>query len=284
MNQDIDLDIAALRQWIGRTELARDVITPRLVDELNATLDVDAGHAQGGSLAPLATHWCLAPPAARASLIGPDGHPARGGFLPPVPLPRRMWAGGSLRFHDRLRVGDIIERTSRIADVTMKEGSTGRLCFVAVDHAFHSPRGLAIEERQDIVYRDIQVAAATKTPPPAPLPTPQWRRAMRADPVLLFRYSALTFNGHRIHYDRAYVTQIEAYHGLIVHGPLQATLLIDFAAHVRGSAPKHFNFRGVQPLFDFMNFALCASETQNGLDVWVQTDEGVKTMDAQAIW
>ncbi|HQU02727.1 MAG TPA: protein dehydratase, partial [Acetobacteraceae bacterium] len=130
----------------------------------------------------------------------------------------------------------------------------------------------------------IQVAAATKTPPPAPLPTPQWRRAMRADPVLLFRYSALTFNGHRIHYDRAYVTQIEAYHGLIVHGPLQATLLIDFAAHVRGSAPKRFNFRGVQPLFDFMNFVLCASEAEDGLDVWVQTDEGVKTMDAQAIW
>jgi 3-methylfumaryl-CoA hydratase len=284
MNQVIALDVTELRNWVGRTEVARDEVTPRLVEELNATLDNDGAIVEFGALAPLATHWCLAPPTVSASLIGPDGHPARGGFLPPVPLPRRMWAGGRLNFHDRLLVGDTVVRRSWIADVTVKEGSTGILCFVTVDHEVFSPRGLAIEERQDIVYRDVQIQAAAVRASSPPLPTPQWRRDMLADPVLLFRYSAMTFNGHRIHYDRNYATEVEAYPGLVVHGPLQATLLIEFAATVKGQPPKHFNFRGVQPLFDFMPFALCARERGGGLHLWVQTDEGIKTMDAEAAW
>ena len=168
------------------------------------------------------------------SELGPDGHPARGGFLPPVPLPRRMWAGGELEFFDTLRVGDEVTRTSRIAEVTMKTGSTGVLCFVSVDHLVTTPRGTAIRERQDIVYRDVSTAAAAPAKPAAPPPTAQHRESHMADPVLLFRYSALTFNGHRIHYDRDYVTKVEGYPGLIFHGPMQAAL----AGGIRGQAAR----------------------------------------------
>ena len=181
-------------------------------------------------------HWCLAPAVVPASELGPDGHPARGGFLPPVPLPRRMWAGGELEFFDTLRVGDEVTRTSRIKDVTMKTGSTGTLCFVAVDHELTTPRGTAIRERHDIVYRDV-IAGCRRRPPSraAPPPVAQHRETHMADPVLLFRYSALTFNGHRIHYDRDYVTKVEGYPGLIFHGPMQAALQIEFAAKLRGA-------------------------------------------------
>jgi len=217
-----DLDIAALRAWIGRTETSVDTLTPRLAREYAAMLDRDPGE----EFAPLAIHWCLAPPAAPAAALGPDGHPARGLFLPPVPLPRRMWAGGELRLHGRLRVGDLVTRTSRIADVTVKQGRAGILCFVTVEHELTGPRGLAISETQDIVYRDLETAAV---PVPGAAPARRavpreagWRRDKGADAVLLFRYSALTFNGHRIHYDRAYAVGVEAYPGLVVHGPLQS--------------------------------------------------------------
>ena len=176
--------------------------------------------AEAGDAAPFTVHWCLAQPVFPMSELGPDGHPDRGGFLPPVPLPRRMWAGGELEFFEPLRVGDEVTRTSRIADVTMKTGSTGVLCFVSVEHLITTPRGIAIRERQDIVYRDMsttQPAAPAKAPPPPPVA--KHRESHMADPVLLFRYSALTFNGHRIHYDRDYVTKVEGYPGLIVPRP-----------------------------------------------------------------
>ncbi|MCU4160071.1 MaoC family dehydratase N-terminal domain-containing protein [Acidiphilium sp. AL] len=283
MTEATELDVDALRGWIGRRETVRDMLTPRLVRELQATLDQDAAVPEDGAKAPLAIHWCLAPPAAPGSALGPDGHPARGGFLPPVPLPRRMWAGGALRFHDRLRVDDAVERRSRIADVSVKRGRSGTLCFVAVDHEIATARGIAIAERQDIVYRALEDGSA-KPPAPAALPRAEFRREMRADPVLLFRYSALTFNGHRIHYDRSYVTEVENYPGLIVHGPLQATLLIEFAAATEGRAPAGFTFRGVSPLFDFTPFALCARRNETGLALWIETADGIRTMEAQATW
>jgi 3-methylfumaryl-CoA hydratase len=272
------MDIDYLLEWIGRTETARDVVTPRLMREYAAMMDAEAE----GQDAPLALHWCLAPPAARASALAADGHPARGGFLPPVPLPRRMWAGGQLTFHDRLRGGDAVERRSKITDVTVKHGRTGVLYFVSICHEIHGPRGLAISERQDLVYRPI-AAAATSKAKPEELPQAQWRRAKTADPVLLFRYSALTFNGHRIHYDRTYAMEVENYPGLIVHGPLQATWLLEFAVEIKGAAPKSFTFRGVNPLFDFENFELCARE-DDGLRLWIQNGDGVRTMDAVAQW
>src|SRR5437879_12489403 len=148
------LDIDHLRQWIGRRTEASDIVTAQIVKGLRATLFQNIGNPQAGAAAPWTTHWCLAQPVFPMSQLGPDGHPTRGGFLPPVPLPRRMWAGGELEFFDALRVGDEATRTSRIADVTMKTGSTGVLCFVSVEHLITTPRGPAIRERQDIVYRD----------------------------------------------------------------------------------------------------------------------------------
>ena len=210
------------------------------------------------------------------SQLGPDGHPTRGGFLPPVPLPRRMWAGGELEFFDTLRVGDESKRTSRIADVTMKTGSTGVLCFVSVEHEVTTPRGIAIRERQDIVYRDASTGQPAPQAKPAAAPPPaQHRESHMADPVLLFRYSALTFNGHRIHYDRDYVTKVEGYPGLIFHGPLQAAFIVEFAAKLHGGTPpKKFSYRGVQPLFEGSEFSVNANETGAGMELWTANSAG----------
>jgi 3-methylfumaryl-CoA hydratase len=219
--------------------------------------------------------------------LGPDGHPARGGFLPPVPLPRRMWAGGRLEFIDAVRVGDVVTRTSRIGDVALKQGSTGQLCFVTVEHTLATPRGVAIRERQDIVYREPPPAGAVAPAGPTaagPTAAAHSRRHM-ADPVLLFRYSALTFNGHRIHYDRTYVTQVEGYPGLIVHGPLQAALLAEFAAeHHGGRPPATFAYRGVQPLFDGGEFSLNANAADATMELWAANGGGTPTMKATATW
>jgi 3-methylfumaryl-CoA hydratase len=217
------------------------------------------------------------------SMLGPDGHPTRGGFLPPVPLPRRMWAGGEIEFLQPLRVGDESTRTSRIADVTVKTGSTGTLCFVAVEHSISCPRGVAIRERQDIVYREMtsSAPASAKAPPPKA----QHRETHVSDPVLLFRYSALTFNGHRIHYDRDYVTKVEGYPGLIFHGPLQAALIVEFAAKLHGgTAPKKFSYRGVQPLFEGTEFSINANDTGAGTELWIANAEGQPTMKGTATW
>lgn len=208
MSCKVELD--HLRQWIGKTESATDVVTPHLVRGLRATLFLDIGAPVQGYLAPLTVQWCLAQPVVPMSELGPDGHPARGGFLPPVPLPRRMWAGGKLNFHDPIRVGDEVMRYSRIADVTLKQGGTGDLCFVTVNHEITTSRGIAVTERQDIVYRD---AGTRGTPAPAAAARGKYRRSHIADPVLLFRYSALTFNGHRIHYDRTYATNVRGISG-----------------------------------------------------------------------
>ncbi len=198
-----------------------------------------------------------------------------------------MWAGSTLRFNDRLRVGDAVERRSRIADVAVKEGRSGVLCFVAVDHEISTERGLAITERHDIVYRALDTKGSAPPVRAVPLAAPPadaaWHRDMAASPVLLFRYSALTFNGHRIHYDRPYVTKAEGYPGLIVHGPLQATLLLEYAASIKGLGPAGFTFRGLQPLFDFMPFRLCAKDAEHGLDR-IENGEGARTMEAKARW
>jgi 3-methylfumaryl-CoA hydratase len=203
-----------------------------------------------------------------------------------VPLPRRMWAGGELEFFEPLRVGDETTRTSRISDVTIKTGSTGVLCFVSVEHLITTPRGVAIRERQDIVYRDVSPAqASAPAKPPAPPPVAKHRESHLADPVLLFRYSALTFNGHRIHYDRDYVTKVEGYPGLIFHGPMQAALLVEFAAKLHGgAAPKKFSYRGLQPLFEGSEFSVNANDAGNGLELWTANAQGQPTMKGTATW
>ncbi|MDB5568153.1 MAG: hypothetical protein JWP84_4719 [Tardiphaga sp.] len=283
MTEKLDLD--HLRTWIGRTDEASDVVTAQLVKGLRAILFLDIGQPQPGDIAPFTTHWCLAQPVAPMDQLGSDGHPARGGFLPPVPLPRRMWAGGQLEFLDTLRVGDVVTRSSKILDVTLKTGSTGALCFVSVEHLITTPRGLAIRERQDIVYRDMPTSMAPAAPAPAEVPAAKHRETHFADPVLLFRYSALTFNGHRIHYDRDYVTKVEFYPGLVFHGPMQAALLVEFSAKLHGGkAPKTFSYRGVQPLFDGAEFSVNANDNEAGFDVWTANAAGAPTMKATAVW
>jgi len=277
-------DIDHLRQWIGRSQEVSDIVTAQLVKGLRATLFLPIGEPKKGDAAPFTVHWCLAPMVVPASELGPDGHPTRGGFLPPVPLPRRMWAGGELEFLDKLRVGDEVTRASRIKDVSLKSGSTGILCFVSVDHEIRTPRGTAIRERHDIVYRDVTTGSATPAKPAGAPPVAKHRETHFADPVLLFRYSALTFNGHRIHYDRDYVTKVEGYPGLIFHGPMQAALLVEFAAKLRGSVPRKFVYRGLQPLFEGSEFSVNANETVDGMELWTANSQSAPTMKGTATW
>ena len=215
--------------------------------------------------------------------LGPDGHPARGAFLPPIPLPRRMWAGGELEIIDRIVAGDAIERASRIAAIDLKQGRSGALCFVGVDHTIATPRGVAVRERQNLVYRSAE-AQPVATTPRAPALAAEHSLKLHADPVLLFRYSALTFNGHRIHYDRPYATGEEHYPGLVVHGPLQAALLVEFSAELKGKPPRHFSFRGIRPLFDGADFFLKARRVEEDVTLWVENQDGEATMEAKASW
>ncbi|MBC7476547.1 MAG: MaoC family dehydratase N-terminal domain-containing protein [Pseudorhodobacter sp.] len=230
---DTALDIDHLRQWIGRTEAAVDTVSARLVAGYLAVLDDGTPERELGDLAPLAIHWCLAPAIRPMAQLGLDGHPERGSLLPPVPLPHRMWAGGRIDLHGRFHVGDVVARKSTVRDVVLKSGRSGALCFVTLDHAFTGLQGLILTERHDIVYRAARAAGA-----PAPVvpraPVARWSYSVMADPVLLFRYSALTFNGHRIHYDRDHAIRSEGYAGL--DGPLQATIMLEYAAQLRGAA------------------------------------------------
>jgi 3-methylfumaryl-CoA hydratase len=280
------IDVAHLKTWIGRTAQAQDIVTPRLIDGFRATFDPHLAPVPAGN-APLALHWCLAPPAAPMAELGPDGHPARGGFLPPVPLPRRMWAGGSIETLGPLKSGDAVTRTSRVADLSLKEGRSGTLCFINVDYEFATPHGVAIRERHDIVYRDIPSGRAQPAAKAAPA---EVRRGdviwgIQADPVLLFRYSALTFNGHRIHYDYPYVTDVEGYAGLVVHGPLQASLLFNLAATIGGAAPRKFDYRGLSPLIAGQRFEVHGRRNADGTaECWTQDSFGVINMQGSASW
>ncbi|MBK0392560.1 FAS1-like dehydratase domain-containing protein [Ramlibacter algicola] len=276
---------ADLQAWEGRSETLRDAITAAPINGLAATLDRDDPKAGEGSELPPLWHWLYFLPQARQSEIGADGHPRRGGFLPPVPLPRRMWAGGRLAFRAPLRVGDAVERRSRIESVTHKQGRSGDLVFVLVKHEVHGPAGLAVTEEHDIVYRG---APQPGDAPPAPQPAPRdatWSREIVTDDVLLFRYSALTFNGHRIHYDRQYVTEVEGYPGLVVHGPLIATLLADLVRRERPDAVMTtFSFKAVRPTFDLHPFRVHGRPTADGrsVDLWASDHEGWLTMHATA--
>lgn len=278
------VDIDHLRTWIGQTVTIDDVVTPVPLKALTATLDRNDPPVGPDASVPPCWHWLYFLPLPQQSEIGPDGHPTRGGFLPPVPLPRRMWAGSQLTFHTPLRVGQQISRTSRIADVRLKDGRTGPLVFVNVDHEIRADGQLAISERHDIVYRDMP---APGEPAPAGVVAPggeQWSCRIEPDDVLLFRYSALTFNGHRIHYDRRYVTEVEGYPGLIVHGPLIATLLLDLLRrNLPEAVVKNFSFRAVKPLFDVAPFTVCGrSEDAETVTLWARTPEGHLAMEATA--
>ncbi|RZI65088.1 MAG: acyl-CoA dehydrogenase [Variovorax sp.] len=280
-------EIAALQAWQGRSEMLADDITAAPVRAMAATLDRDDAAPVAGNRLPELWHWLYFLPHHRQSEIGVDGHAKRGGFLPPVPLPRRMWAGGRLQWEpgNPLRVGDAAKRVSTIAAVTHKTGRSGELVFVQVRHEVHNAHGLALTEEHDIVYR---AAAAPGDAAPAPTPAPMdatFSRTLVPDDVLLFRYSALTFNGHRIHYDRRYVTELEGYPGLIVHGPLIATLLVDLLRRERPDATlSRFEFRAVRPTFDIAPFRVHGRPDADGqrYSLWGEDADGWLTMQATA--
>lgn len=278
------LDIDHFRTWIGREETASEGVTAELVRKFRATFDEEPGDPCPDEVAPRLLHWCLAQPVALTGRLGEDGHPARGGFLPPVPLPRRMWAGGRINFHSDLRVGETMRRVSRITDVTLKEGRSGELCFVTLALEIDADGRSILSETQNIVYRGMEAGTEPKSEP-APVPEASQRRKVEPSAPLLFRYSALTFNGHRIHYDHPYVTEVEGYPGLVVHGPLQVTLLHNFAARLRGSVPDRIAFRGQSPLFAneplYLNAELAEA---GGLRLWTAREQGPFGMVVEAEW
>ncbi|MGI9134063.1 MAG: FAS1-like dehydratase domain-containing protein [Rhodoferax sp.] len=276
--------LAHLQTWVGKTETLHDVIGAAPAGGMAATLDRHHFSSEWGVTAlPPLWHWLYFLPQHPQSEIGPDGHAKRGGFLPPVPLPRRMWAGGRLHWMDGnpLRVGDPVRRLSRIESVTHKAGRSGELLFVLVRHEIHNALGLALTEEHDIVYRAAAQPGDIAAPPTAAASGAPWQREIAPDDVLLFRYSALTFNGHRIHYDRKYVTEVEGYPGLVVHAPLIATLLMELVQHNLPAADiRRFSFKFVRPTFDLHPFRLngqCEAEAKH-LRLWAQDHEGWLTM------
>jgi 3-methylfumaryl-CoA hydratase len=279
--------LAHLQTWQGRTETWNDEITAAPVLALTATLDHPEAPAPAGTPLPALWHWLYFLPHHRQSTIGEDGHAHRGEFHPPVPLQRRMWAGGRLQWEpgNPLVVGDRVQRVSRIASVTHKAGRSGELVFVVVSHEVRNARGLAMREEHDIVYRAAAQPKDPVSPPVVAQTGAAWQRTVVPDDVLLFRYSALTFNGHRIHYDRRYVTQVEGYPGLVVHGPLIATLLADLLRrHAPNAVLRRFEFKAVRPTFDLHPFQVNGQPAAEGRSVrlWAQDHEGSVTMQATA--
>lgn len=276
--------------WIGREERRSDSIDSGAAGRWLATMDRDA---PAGGLVPQGYHWCLCLPDAPTARLGADGHPVRDespeSFLPPVPLPRRMWAGSAVEFHAPLKVGQAVSRTSRVISIKEKTGASGRLVFVEVEHVTASEAGPAVREVQSIVYRDAAPAAAPFSPPPAGEGTfdpSGWRahRAIAPDAPLLFRYSALTFNSHRIHYDMPYARDIERYRGLVVHGPLMATLLLDLARREMGDeALAAFSFRGLSPAIGGDVLHLVMRGPDSDIELAAFAADGRQVMAAKAI-
>lgn len=277
-------DLEQLRQWIGRREADIDYVTIPSVHRLAATLDRDDPLPKIGDPLPIGWHSILFPRVARQSQIGPDGHPERGDFLPPVALPRRMFAGKRITFHSELRVGDEVRRESTIMDVSRKQGRTGEMMFVTVKTDISSPRGLAITEEQDLVYR---AEAAPGAPPPAPQPAPGaavWKKTVTPDPVMLFRYSALTFNGHRIHYDHPYVTKIEGYPERVMNGGFTTLFVFELARAHAATPLKTIASRNVRPLFVDRPIAICGEPSADGKSakLWAADDNGALALSATA--
>ena len=277
-----------LQDWIGRIETTVDTATATPCAALSATLDqTPIDRPAYGTLLPSLWHWLYFLPIHAQADIGEDGHARRGGFMPPVALPRRMWAGSDFHFHKPLLVGDVLQRTSTIVDVKEKSGRTGSLIFVKVRHEIrrNESADIAVTEHHNIVYRAAPMPGDLIPPPQAAPAESAWKRSVVPSDVLLFRYSALTFNGHRIHYDRKYVTEVEGYPGLIVHGPLIATLLMDLLRRQMPDAVVlRFEFKAVRPTFDTHPFSIHGQPSPDGktIRLWGRDHEGWLTMDATA--
>jgi len=273
-----------LEEWIGRQEEARDEVTLPAVRRLAALLDLDPDACRRGQPIPGGWYVVLFGEDARQSTLGPDGHPTKGQFLPPVPLPRRMFAGRRVRFEAPLCIGDEVTRVSRIQSITPKQGRSGAMCFVTVRHEIASPRGLAVVEEQDLVYREASPAAPAKreaSPAPQAEP-PDWTRTLTPDPTMVFRYSAITFNAHRIHYDAAYTREQEGYPGLVVNGGLTTLLLWEFAGARSGKAIRTSSSRNVKALFVDRPMTLCARAIADGkVHAWALDADRELAIDAE---
>lgn len=276
-------DLSRIREWIGKKESHTDIATAWPVIALTATLDRTDPDPVEGDAIPLGWHWLYFLEAKPASALGSDGHPKRGGFLPPVPLPRRMWAGGRMEFTRALKVGEHLRRDSEIIAVEPKQGKSGNLVFVTIRHTVFASGQIAAVEEHDLVYRE---AARPGSPPQggqAPATT-AWQRALIADPVLLFRFSALTFNGHRIHYDVDYCRNNENYPGLIVHGPLQTLLMLDLCRRHAPRPVKKLDYRALQPVFQGERFTVNGNPDGDGAKagLWTANAAGICTMAGTA--
>jgi 3-methylfumaryl-CoA hydratase len=279
-----DIDINYLQDWVGKQETAEDDISLFPAKALAAALDHDVEPEKGDEL-PIFWEWLYFLPTPKASATGADGHPSKGGFLPPVPLPRRMWAAGSVDCHNPIIIGQPATRVSTIESVELKQGSSGTLVFVNVRHDISQSGKLCISQVQNIVYREAPTEAS-------PLPSGKTASAeavftqnYKVDPVLLFRYSALTYNGHRIHYDRDYAVGEELYPALVVHGPLLVTLLLDAARQNMGSQKMTaYSFRAMRPTFDINAFSASGALVNDGstLELWSSDHEGFTCMSIQA--
>ena len=279
------MDESSWDQWVGRTQVLTDRISATPARALAATFDRsnDLDLSQGAVL-PGLWIWLFFLPIAPSAEIGPDGHPRRGGFLPPIELPRRMWAGSRCVFYRPILIGDTVERRSTIASVTEKSGKAGTMVFVTVRHGVSRDGVLLMEEDQDIVY--LRIPDRFVAPAPTPLPPCAWSDSVKIDPVLLFRFSALTFNAHRIHYDRTYASEVEKYPGLVIHGPLQAALLFDAACRREPQrTPARFEFRGVRPLFDFEAISVNGRpQNEESIELFTANADNLVGMQAKLDW
>jgi 3-methylfumaryl-CoA hydratase len=281
-------DLAHLQSWQGHTQTLHDCITAAPLQGMHALLeDADAPSAPDAALPPL-WHWLYFLPHTPQSQLGPDGHPRKGNFLPPVPLPRRMWAGGRVHWHAPLRSGQAVQRVSAIQKVDHKVGRSGELVFVQVEHRISHAEGLALTEIHDIVYRPLQQAHTSAAAPPD-MPPPVWSLEVVPDDVMLFRYSALTFNSHRIHYDRKYATETEGYPGLVVHGPLLVTWLMHLLRRHCPLAVASLTYKALKPVYecaDQRRLRLCGAPSADGhsAQLWVQDHQGDTAMHATVVF
>ncbi|WP_373502872.1 MaoC family dehydratase N-terminal domain-containing protein [Aestuariivirga sp.] len=274
VNTDMEADF---NSFIGRSVTREDIATPRLLAEYRATMSPHLFESHEAGACPPGFHWGIAPATPETHDTGPDGAERKGLFLPPIPLPRRMWAGGSIETFGPIRVGQTIRKTSQVASVKERHGSTGNLFIVSISHEFSGTEGLLLRERQDLVFREASASLPPASDVPQSASGVDW--TVEASPLLLFRFSAFTFNGHRIHYDTAYAAK-EGYPGLLVHGPLQAALMLNLVSLKRGAVPRRFDYRCLAPLFGGGTFGV-ACEDHTSSTVKIIRGDGVTTAEGQ---
>ena len=278
-----EIDLDNLQSWVGRQETFQDRISPVPAIAMRATLDLEMPRPSAGDLLPALWHWLYFLPAVPASMLDTDGHELRGGFLPPVPLPGRVWGGSRITFHSPLHIGDVANKTSTIISVQKKGSDDNPLVIVTVQHDISVDGRDAIHEEQDIIYRDNLRSSCERSQQSRKLPEAQWSREVMPNSVLLFRFSALTFNSHRIHYDRDYATDSEGYPGLVVHGPLAAALLVAMLqAEISDRQPSSLSIRAERPLFDTAAFSINGRLDDDSATLWTVGPDGAVSMNIHA--